>query len=306
MLIAVTYALRLKRIVFLYRHVLVLPKSGHRGLHERMFRNGVRYWLFLGLYYFITFPISRQQRRSNFLAQLIGHRRDIPPSLQRRLRYQRILFPWRRALDLRAAILPEQRFHFSSGGIKSFIVSPFSWYLNVESHGVTSAFTLTLGGSSRSLELLKFLNYPWPLATRRWEVRKARTNDNNIIWLYRRYLHSSREPWPHRSNASNPKVRFLISIFMVYLGLALSSRCSRRWISDIYILSLAIRQRCYAHLLLFECYLFIFSIGICWAFPYPDLRSSVVVLITRLFFILFLGSHLCDRRSCSVVCISTL
>jgi hypothetical protein len=165
-----------------------------------------------------------------------------------------------------------------------------------------SAFAMgPLGSSnsgSRSLELLRLLNHPRPLTTRRWEVWKTRANDNNIICLYGRYLLSSRLPWSHRSNASNPKVRFLVNILLFYIGLALSSYCSCWLISDITILSLAIRQSCHAHLLLFECYLLIISISICQAIPNPQQRS---ILIFWLFLILFLGSPLSDRRSCSVV-----
>jgi len=84
------------------------------------------YWLFLALDAFLTFSISGQQRRSHVLATLIGYWRDVSTSLERRLCYQGIMFPGCWALDLRATVLPEQRFRFSSCSIKSFVVSPLS------------------------------------------------------------------------------------------------------------------------------------------------------------------------------------
>lgn len=170
--------------------------------------NGVAWSLFLALYAFFTFRISWEQRRSHVLATLVRYWGDIPATLERRPSEQSVLFSGCWALDLRAAVLPEQRFYFSSCGVKSFVVYPLSWNLDAESNRMPSALTMrplsASGPRAWSLELLRLLDHPRSLTAWRWKVWETRANDNDVVCLYHRNPLSPRHPWPYRSRTSNP------------------------------------------------------------------------------------------------------
>lgn len=221
--------------------------------------------LLLALDGFLADTISRQQRRSHVLATLSGYWRDISTSLERRLCYQSIMFPGCWALDLRATVLPEQRFHFPSCSIKPFVVSSLYWNLNIQRNRMPSAFFMrplsSFNTRSWSLELLQLLRHPRPLPAWRWKVWETRANHNDVVCLYHGCLLPSRHPSSRWPRTSHPQMYFLINILFFYLGFALSSMSYRRCIFDISILSLAVGQRGHAHLLLFELYLIIISVS---------------------------------------------
>lgn len=155
--------------------------------------------------------------------------------------------------------------------------------------------------------MLQLFSYPRPLSTWRWKVWETGANNNNIVRLNHWRLRSYRYPRPHWSSVSNPQLLFLINMLLLHLWLGLLSDPSWYWCSILGIsilstlaLSLAIWQRCYAHLLLFECYLIFISIGIGQAVSDPKHWIPLVIYILLILFMLLLGSLVRDRWSYSV------
>ena len=89
-------------------------------------------------------------------------------------------------------------------------------------------------------------------------------------------------------------MRFLISIFLFYLRLALPYWSSWHCIFDVSILSLAIGQCRHAHLLLFKSYLLIVPISVSQAIPDPKQRTPFVVFIIWQLFIRLRRCLFCD------------